>query len=267
MLSRLNVLFLVVNLFSLNNNHKFILSTSRMDEESIYLSIFSNEELLCQINENKYLIDSKIIEINKNIIKKNDVHIVFYTKDYKRTYKYKLSFLGDYKVDAINKTNYYVGYHLFGLTNNSIAYNSFSRKISFYFNNNDEVNFKDPFDFSFSFLPYIYCKDENCLLSEFILFCNNQDIINENYNFYNYKIKLEIINKEEYFSLNNDSFNLPFNYNYNIFYGILYIYYFDAIFTINYKFNIEYLINDFSNYISFTETEEGVNEKENILHS
>lgn len=265
MLFRLNFIFILLSLFTYSGN-KFILSTLYIENENIYLSC-NNDDLLCEINETRIDLESKLISINIFDVKENDVIIIFYDKKYEIVYKYKLSYLGDYETVLLDKNNYYVGYHLYGLNNKSYAINNLSTRICFSYINDNIVYFKDCFDFDLSFLPVVNCLNYEDFKAKLYIYLEKDELYGYNYEFGRYEVLLNVKSNNEYVYFENISFNFPYSLKRKEMDILLEINFMDVNFINFYNIRFSNNYENYLNYIYFEETEKETYDKKNILHS
>lgn len=265
MLSRLITLLFCLNLcFSIKQND-FILSINNIDDNYLYLSI-NKSNYICEIDEKRVLFDLGLIKVNKDHIKDKSSIIVFYNDINSNIYKYKISYLGDYKNVHINKAVYYLGYYLEGLNNISFSVNNYIKKVSFSNIIIDDIRFKDTLEFNFSFLPIMILSNELTIKADIHLFIDNYYLESYQYYFNYYKIPLDINIENAEIHLNNDLFVFPKNYKLNNISMLLNIYVDDVTFYYYYDIEFNNLFYN-SNYVSFIENTEGVNFEKNILHN
>ncbi len=258
-------LLLCLNISFVIKQNDFILSINNIDDNYLYLSI-NKSDYICEIDEKRVLFDLGIIKVNKDHIKDKSSIIVFYNDINSNIYKYKISYLGDYKNVHIDKSVYYLGYYLEGLNNISLAINNYIKKVSFLNIIVNDIRFKDTLEFNYSFLPIITLSDELSFEADIHLFIDKYYLDSYQYYFNYYKIPLDINIKNEEIYLNNNSFVFPKNYKTNNVSMLLNIYIEDVTFYYYYDIEFNNLFNN-TNYVSFIENTEGVYFEKNILHN
>ncbi len=169
------------------------------DTIRIFVSHDNYDRLTYEINSKDAILNDSVLEVNKNEINDNSLHIVVCGEE-ERLYL-ELKYNGNNNI-IVTENEYYLGYYLITYNSNCIIYNSnFANKITFY-NYDKEVSFPNISYFNDAFLPKfsLYYKGVDVFFeSELFIQIPNQTFINLPYNFIGYSFKYDINQIESYY--------------------------------------------------------------------
>lgn len=177
-------------------NEQIIVNLINEDDKNLYFTINNDKKYFLEVNETRYGIIKSIFLLNKNQIENNSPLTI---RNDNEIYYFRIKKKDIFENHYIDKSTYYLGYHLESIDNNAKAINSLSTKIEFD-NINDYFLFEDVFDFSLVFLPKIKTNKELVSSSAFIdVFVKENTYPYLKYNISHYSFSLRLKEENDYY--------------------------------------------------------------------
>ena len=177
-------------------NEQIIVNLINEDDKNLYFTINNDKKYFLEVNETRYGIIKSIFLLNKNQIENNSPLTI---RNDNEIHYFRIKKKDIFENHYIDKSTYYLGYHLESIDNNAKAINSLSTKIEFD-NINDYFLFEDVFDFSLVFLPKIKTNKELVSSSAFIdVFVKENTYPYLKYNISHYSFSLRLKEENDYY--------------------------------------------------------------------
>lgn len=177
-------------------NAQIIVNLINEDDKNLYFTISNDNTYFLEINETRYGMIRSIFLLDKSQIKNNSPLII---RNNNEVYYFRIKKMDIFEDLYINKSTYYLGYHLESIDNKAKAINSLSTKIEFD-NIYESFSFNDIFDFSLDFLPKIKTNKTFISSSSSIdLFVKENTYPYLKYNISHYSFSLGLKKENDYY--------------------------------------------------------------------